>query len=68
MISVLLLKEPLSHWHPYTQTHDADSYANGPFARAVLIPIREFSFGVHYYHPKGGIPPCPLLMKLPTRA
>jgi hypothetical protein len=38
-----------------------------PFARAVLIPIREFSFGVHYYHPKGGIPPCPLPMKLPTR-
>ena len=49
-------------------THDADSYANGPLARAVLIPMREFSFWVHYYYPKGGSSPCPLLMKPPTRA
>jgi len=54
-----------SHFY---KTHDADSYANGPFARAVLIPILEFSFWVHYYHPKGGSSPCPLLMKPPTRA
>jgi hypothetical protein len=34
---------------PTSRSHDAGSYANGTFARAAPIPIREFSFWVDYY-------------------
>jgi len=48
--------QPIPHASYAITTHDADSYANGPFARAVLIPIREFSFGAHYLAQMHDIP------------